>query len=400
MIVIPAENMMEKIQSSVSLLAGRQFIRDMIESRIVPDGICPIICGGAIRDVFFRGQEPHDVDIFLIRGTTNSNPFSGANAGLVEWERKTDMFVEDLKEFLEDSGIEYTSLLHTSADQEPYMGANGPMTMKEILQFNLGDILIQIMCNVPLQINQLHDAFPVSARGFLSEEHFFTSTHGMLAMNCTDFIPVVTDRDIRYVAKKWPAMPVVRFFNNNELYFALTWSQRQIQPTHVSQMFVGGTSRADDSSIIPVTSRDGLTTSTSNVFKSYMQERLNISREVMDTAWNRGTSGLVAANWSQHMAQVRAESTPAVEPTRASSLGRLWEQANRTAGFRRGEIQSSAGRSSGFATFDFETIEARAVAQEVSHSQEMERIRQQLRTANASVGGSTAATFSSSRFSR
>lgn len=66
MIKIPLSEL--NLQEGEALSVGLDLIRNLIRDNVVPDGIYPVIAGGAIRDTFFQNRTPNDVDIFLVQG--------------------------------------------------------------------------------------------------------------------------------------------------------------------------------------------------------------------------------------------------------------------------------------------------------------------------------------------
>ena len=57
MIVIPINRIEDKVAQQPDITVGRHFIEQLINNNLIPDGICPIITGGAVRDDGPRGAD-------------------------------------------------------------------------------------------------------------------------------------------------------------------------------------------------------------------------------------------------------------------------------------------------------------------------------------------------------
>ena len=106
MIKIPLSEL--NLQEGEALSVGLDLIRNLIRDNVVPDGIYPVIAGGAIRDTFFQNRTPNDVDIFLVQGgfrwntRQENNPANVVNAAL---------FLDNFLSWTESKGLQTTSRL-------------------------------------------------------------------------------------------------------------------------------------------------------------------------------------------------------------------------------------------------------------------------------------------------
>lgn len=206
MIVIPISQIEDKVAQQPDITVGRHFIEQLIDNNLIPDGICPIITGGAVRDAVINNIAPHDIDIFIVRGQTPRTQNTFTSAG--RWQALGSELESNLKEWLESQDIEYSSLLAEASD-EPYAGTS-QLTFTDIIEFQWLGTRIQFMFNYPTSIEEVLDNFPMMCRGAMTLDKLFMTVHGYLAM--TSPIPVVvTAREIKYVHKKWPNSQVLRF---------------------------------------------------------------------------------------------------------------------------------------------------------------------------------------------
>lgn len=206
MIVIPINQIEDKVAQQPDITVGRHFIEQLINNNLIPDGIYPIITGGAIRDAVLNNTAPHDIDIFIVRGQTprTQNTFITTE----QWQMLGREIESNVKEWLESQDIEYSSLLAEATD-EPYTGTS-QLTFTDIIEFQWNGTRIQFMFNYPTSIEEVLDNFPMMCRGAMTLDSLFMTPHGYLAMTAPCPV-VVSSREIRYVHKKWPNSQVLRF---------------------------------------------------------------------------------------------------------------------------------------------------------------------------------------------
>lgn len=206
MIVIPINQIEDKVAQQPDIAVGRHFIEQLINNNLVPDGICPIITGGAVRDAVLNNTAPHDIDIFIVRGQTprTQNTFVPTD----RWQALGREIESNVKEWLESQDIEYASLL-AEATNESYAGSS-QLTFTDIIEFQWDGVRIQFMFNYPTSIEEVLDNFPMMCRGAMTLDNLFMTSHGYLAMTAPCPV-VVSSREIRYVHKKWPNSQVLRF---------------------------------------------------------------------------------------------------------------------------------------------------------------------------------------------
>lgn len=206
MIVIPINQIEDKVAQQPDITVGRHFIEQLINNNLVPDGICPIITGGAVRDAVLNNTAPHDIDIFIVRGQTprTQNTFVPTD----RWQALGREIESNVKEWLESQDIEYASLL-AEATNESYAGSS-QLTFTDIIEFQWNGVRIQFMFNYPTSIEEVLDNFPMMCRGAMTLDNLFMTSHGYLAMTAPCPV-VVSSREIRYVHKKWPNSQVLRF---------------------------------------------------------------------------------------------------------------------------------------------------------------------------------------------
>lgn len=206
MIVIPINRIEDKVAQQPDITVGRHFIEQLINNNLVPDGICPIITGGAVRDAVLNNTAPHDIDIFIVRGQTPRTQNTFITPG--RWQALGREIESNVKEWLESQDIEYSSLLAEATD-EPYTGTS-QLTFTDIIEFQWNGTRIQFMFNYPTSIEEIMDSFPMMCRGAMTLDSLFMTSHGYLAMTAPCPV-VVSSREIRYVHKKWPNSQVLRF---------------------------------------------------------------------------------------------------------------------------------------------------------------------------------------------
>lgn len=231
MIVIPINRIEDKVAQQPDITVGRHFIEQLIDNNLIPDGICPIITGGAVRDAVLNNTAPHDIDIFIVRGQTprTQNTFIRHT----HWQDLGREIESNVKEWLESQDIEYSSLLAEATD-EPYTGTS-QLTFTDIIEFQWNGTRIQFMFNYPTSIEEVMDSFPMMCRGAMTLDSLFMTSHGYLAM--TSPIPVVvTAREIKYVHKKWPNSQVLRFQTPGVAFHYMAHARQQPIPQMVRDL--------------------------------------------------------------------------------------------------------------------------------------------------------------------
>ena len=209
MIKIPLSEL--NLQEGEALSVGLDLIRNLIRDNVVPDGIYPVIAGGAIRDTFFQNRTPNDVDIFLVQGGLRWNtrqensPANVSNAAL---------FLDNFLSWTESKGLQVTSRLIQPVNGTTY--AEALFTFQEILEIEIDQVKIQMMINLPLDMDTLSRRFPMICQGFMTLGNLYVSNEGLFAMSYTRDIPVVSSREMKYVHKKWPEATVAVYSSSTE----------------------------------------------------------------------------------------------------------------------------------------------------------------------------------------
>ncbi|QEM42642.1 nucleotidyltransferase domain-containing protein [Shigella phage SGF2] len=231
MIVIPINRIEDKVAQQPDITVGRHFIEQLINNNLVPDGICPIITGGAVRDAVLNNTAPHDIDIFIVRGQTpiTQNTFTPTD----RWQALGREIESNVKEWLESQDIEYASLL-AEATNESYAGGS-QLTFTDIIEFQWNGTRIQFMFNYPTSIEEVLDNFPMMCRGAITLDSLFMTPHGYLAMTAPCPV-VVSSREIRYVHKKWPNSQVLRFSAPSVAYQYMAQTRYLPTPQPVSHL--------------------------------------------------------------------------------------------------------------------------------------------------------------------
>ena len=209
MIKIPLSEL--NLQEGEALSVGLDLIRNLIRDNVVPDGIYPVIAGGAIRDTFFQNRTPNDVDIFLVQGGLRWNTRqenSPANVG------NAALFLDNFLSWTESKGLQVTSRLIQPVNGTTY--AEALFTFQEILEIEIDQVKIQMMINLPLDMDTLSRRFPMICQGFMTLGNLYVSNEGLFAMSYTRDIPVVTSREMKYVHKKWPEATVAVYSSSTE----------------------------------------------------------------------------------------------------------------------------------------------------------------------------------------
>lgn len=209
MIKIPLSEL--NLQEGEALSVGLDLIRNLIRDNVVPDGIYPVIAGGAIRDTFFQNRTPNDVDIFLVQGgfrwntRQENSPANVSNAAL---------FLDNFLSWTENKGLQVTSRLAQPITGATY--ADNLFIFQEILEIEIDEVKIQMMINLPLDMNTLCGRFPMICQGFMTLDDMYVSDEGLFAMSYTRDIPVVSSREMKYVHKKWPEATVAVYSSSTE----------------------------------------------------------------------------------------------------------------------------------------------------------------------------------------
>lgn len=231
MIVIPINRIADKVAQQPDITVGRHFIEQLINNNLIPDCICPIITGGAVRDAVLNNRAPHDIDIFIVRGQAprTQNTFIRHD----QWQDLGREVESNVKEWLESQDIEYSSLL-AEATNEAY--AEGSLlTFTDIIEFQWNGVRIQFMFNYPTSIEEVMDNFPMMCRGAMTPDNLFMTPHGYLSM--TSPCPVVVSaHEIKYVHKKWPNSQVLRFSAPSVAYQYMAQTRYLPTPQPVSHL--------------------------------------------------------------------------------------------------------------------------------------------------------------------
>lgn len=231
MIVIPINRIEDKVAQQPDITVGRHFIEQLINNNLIPDCICPIITGGAVRDAVLNNRAPHDIDIFIVRGQTPRT-----HNALIRHDQWQDLGREvesNVKEWLESQDIEYSSLL-AEATNESYAGSS-QLTFTDIIEFQWNGVRIQFMFNYPTSIEEVLDNFPIMCRGAMTLDNLFMTPHGYLAMTAPCPV-VVSSREIRYVHKKWPNSQVLRFSSPAVAYQYMAQTRYLPTPQPISHL--------------------------------------------------------------------------------------------------------------------------------------------------------------------
>lgn len=340
MIAIPISLVQRQLDNCPKLLAGRNFVDQIIEDRVVPDGCYPLISGGAVRDGILLETEPHDVDIFFASALVRGDQFSGQVTMQTQAQRaETSRFLlEDLRGWLEDKEIPYTSLLSSSTEIEGYVGSG--FTLNEILEFVFEGTTIQLMFTEPMSIGNIADRFPAMARIFMSRDYVHFTHTGYAAMCFSGGrIPVCNEREARYVLKKWPEANVVQFLNGSEMYSAFVRENSTLLVESIEDLF----SRPQGESAV----RDYIsTTRFQNTLKSAMIgilcNKFHCFDHEMNGFWE---SGLLRADWSNGLSEIR------------QPLDNIWSFPSTPSGIPRStfeEFRRNFGNASGPSLSDLE----------------------------------------------
>lgn len=233
---IPNALIRSRIDNSPQLVSGLTLINELIANRLIPDGLYPIIAGGAVRDAIFQTREPHDIDIFLTT-TEGGLPRHSITDGLM-WRSKAHLFLEDFKEWAEAHGIETRSLL---VEQDVGRGNNryapgSSLNFIDILEIDYQGAKVQLMFNEPVSLGSLAATFPSVCRGFLALDSLWFPSDGFYAMTETGAIPVCSTREVAYIHKKWPDAEVAYFGYDGHITDYYCWNNSPLTTSRVSDL--------------------------------------------------------------------------------------------------------------------------------------------------------------------
>lgn len=236
---IPNALVRSRIDNSPQLVSGLTLINELIANRLVPDGIYPIIAGGAVRDAIFQTREPHDIDIFLI--TTEGGLPRHSVTDWTMWRSKARLFLEDFKEWAEAHGIETISLLvEQDAGFSNQYAPGSSLHFIDILEIDYQGAKIQLMFNEPVSLGALAGTFPSVCRGFLALDSLWFPSDGFYAMTETGAIPVCSAREVAYVNKKWPDAEVAYFGYDGHITDYYCWNNSPLTTSRVSDLVTEG----------------------------------------------------------------------------------------------------------------------------------------------------------------
>ena len=233
---IPNALIRRRIDDSPQLVSGLTLINELIANRLIPDGVYPIIAGGAVRDAIFQTREPHDIDIFLI--TTEGGLPRHSITDRSMWRAKARLFLEDFKEWTEAHGVETRSLLveqdigRSSSQYAPGSSLN----FVDILEIDYQGAKVQLMFNEPTSLGALAATFPSVCRGFLALDSLWFSSDGFYAMTETGAIPVCSTREVAYIHKKWPDAEVAYFGYDGHITDYYCWNNSPLTTSRVSDL--------------------------------------------------------------------------------------------------------------------------------------------------------------------
>lgn len=233
---IPNALIRRRIDDSPQLMSGFTLINELIANRLIPDGVYPIIAGGAVRDAIFKTREPHDIDIFLI--TTEGGLPRQSVTDWSMWRAKARLFLEDFKEWAEAHGIETRSLLveQDIGRSNSQYAPGSLLNFVDILEIDYQGAKIQLMFNEPTSLGALAATFPSVCRGFLALDSLWFPSDGFYAMTETGAIPVCSNREVAYIHKKWPDAEVAFFNYDGHITDYYCWSNSPPTTSRVSDL--------------------------------------------------------------------------------------------------------------------------------------------------------------------
>lgn len=232
---IPNALIRSRIDDSPQLMSGLTLINELIANRLIPDGVYPIIAGGAVRDAIFQTREPHDIDIFLI--TTEGGLPRQSVTDWTLWRGKARLFLEDFKEWAESHGIETRSLLvEQDAGFSNQYAPGSSLNFIDILEIDYQGAKVQLMFNEPTSLGALAATFPSVCRGFLALDSLWFPSDGFYAMTETGAIPVCSNREVAYIHKKWPDAEVAYFGYDGHITDYYCWNNSPLTTSRVSDL--------------------------------------------------------------------------------------------------------------------------------------------------------------------
>lgn len=332
---IPNALVRSRIDNSPQLVSGLTLINELIANRLVPDGVYPIIAGGAVRDAIFQIREPHDIDIFLIT-TEGGLPRQSVTDWLM-WRAKARLFLEDFKEWAEAHGIETRSLL---VEQEIGLrnqyAPGSSLNFRDILEIDYQGAKIQLMFNDPVPLGALAATFPSVCRGFLALDSLWFPSDGFYAMTETGAIPVSSTREVAYVNKKWPDAEVAYFGYDGHITDYYCWSNSPLTTSHVSDLVTeGGVS-------VP-TYNDKLARIGGDIGRFF-----GIREDVIRSGYGADFYRMLNSQWSANLQPLEQEPTPDISTDDTWAMPRSADIRNAVSPSPR-MLRSSGSRMSEFA---------------------------------------------------
>lgn len=237
---IPNALIHRRIDDSPQLVSGLTLINELIANRLIPDGVYPIIAGGAVRDAIFQTREPHDIDIFLIATEGGLPRQSVIDRSM--WRAKARLFLEDFKEWAEAHGVETRSLLieQDIGRSDSQYAPGSSLNFVDILEIDYQGAKIQLMFNEPTSLGALAATFPSVCRGFLALDSLWFYSDGFYAMTETGAIPVCSNREVAYVHKKWPDAEIAFFGYDGHITDYYCWITSPLTTSRVSDLVTDG----------------------------------------------------------------------------------------------------------------------------------------------------------------
>lgn len=246
MITIPfLGHVQRKVEDSAHLSNGLELIDIWVNGLTIPNGVVPVIAGGAVRDVIFKNTLPHDIDIFFV---SSGNPiaFSRTDAA--------SLLIENIRMWLEDQEINWRSL---SARERAEYESSGSAFI-DIIEFTRDGFTYQLILpeSIP-QMDTLIDSFPVMCKFALNTEGLYFTLPSYAAM--LSEVPVgYNQRDYRYLTKKYDGQPISMFNDVNHLYYTVI--SRKCQeleiaiPTMIADRRIAYNHRGNDDGRVPTLS--------------------------------------------------------------------------------------------------------------------------------------------------
>lgn len=195
----------ERIENSEHLNAGFSLIQRLKSDLVIPDGILPIIAGGAVRDVVLKNTTPHDVDIFFIKTAV-------INQTTEQAQEESLQLKDQILTWLESENISWVS----RRQSRDYVGSS--QTYLEIAEFVLDGITFQLMIPEYIQLaDQLLSRFPTSCYCAATEGKFLVSPQSWVSNKIGNSV-IISSTDSQYVDKKYPNDPYVDFVNVYSMY--------------------------------------------------------------------------------------------------------------------------------------------------------------------------------------